>query len=63
MKYELRAMEGQGSGSIVNIASTYGHKTAAGAGRPPLRKEVIDLQPTDTLLPVVEVHATPLPHN
>jgi NAD(P)-dependent dehydrogenase (short-subunit alcohol dehydrogenase family) len=31
MKYELRAMEGQGSGSIVNIASTYGHKAAAGA--------------------------------
>lgn len=32
MKYELRAMEGQGSGSIVNIASTFGHKAAAGAG-------------------------------
>jgi NAD(P)-dependent dehydrogenase (short-subunit alcohol dehydrogenase family) len=31
MKHELRAMEGQGSGSIVNIASTYGHKAAAGA--------------------------------
>ena len=31
MKYELRAMEGQGSGSIVNIASTFGHKAAAGA--------------------------------
>jgi NAD(P)-dependent dehydrogenase (short-subunit alcohol dehydrogenase family) len=31
MKYELRAMAGQGSGSIVNIASTYGHKAAAGA--------------------------------
>jgi NAD(P)-dependent dehydrogenase (short-subunit alcohol dehydrogenase family) len=31
MKYELRAMEGQGSGSIVNIASAYGHKAAAGA--------------------------------
>ena len=31
MKYELAAMAGQGSGSIVNIASTYGHKAAAGA--------------------------------
>src|ERR1700742_2942235 len=31
MKHEIRAMSGQGSGSIVNIASTYGHKAAAGA--------------------------------
>ncbi len=31
MKYELRAMAGQGSGSIVNIASTDGHKAADGA--------------------------------
>src|SRR6201988_2621241 len=31
MKYELRAMAGQGSGSIVNIASAYGHKADAGA--------------------------------
>jgi NAD(P)-dependent dehydrogenase (short-subunit alcohol dehydrogenase family) len=31
MKHELRAMEGQGSGSVVNIASTFGHKAAAGA--------------------------------
>jgi NAD(P)-dependent dehydrogenase (short-subunit alcohol dehydrogenase family) len=31
MKYELRAMAGQDSGSIVNIASTYGHRAAAGA--------------------------------
>jgi NAD(P)-dependent dehydrogenase (short-subunit alcohol dehydrogenase family) len=31
MKHELRAMEGQSSGSIVNIASTYGHKAVAGA--------------------------------
>jgi NAD(P)-dependent dehydrogenase (short-subunit alcohol dehydrogenase family) len=30
MKHELRAMADQGSGSIVNIASTYGHKAAAG---------------------------------
>ena len=31
MKHELRVMSGQGSGSIVNITSTYGHKAAAGA--------------------------------
>ena len=31
MKHELRGMAGQGSGSIVNITSTYGHKAAAGA--------------------------------
>jgi NAD(P)-dependent dehydrogenase (short-subunit alcohol dehydrogenase family) len=31
MKHELRVMAGQGSGSIVNITSTYGHKAAAGA--------------------------------
>jgi NAD(P)-dependent dehydrogenase (short-subunit alcohol dehydrogenase family) len=31
MKHELRVMTGQGSGSIVNISSTYGHKAAAGA--------------------------------
>ena len=31
MKHELRAMAGQDSGSIVNIASTYGHRAAAGA--------------------------------
>jgi NAD(P)-dependent dehydrogenase (short-subunit alcohol dehydrogenase family) len=31
MKHELRVMEGQGSGSIINISSTYGHEGAAGA--------------------------------
>jgi NAD(P)-dependent dehydrogenase (short-subunit alcohol dehydrogenase family) len=31
MKHELRVMAGQGSGSIINITSTYGHKAAAGA--------------------------------
>src|SRR5580704_13601947 len=31
MKHEVRAMQEQGSGSIINISSTYGHKGAAGA--------------------------------
>jgi NAD(P)-dependent dehydrogenase (short-subunit alcohol dehydrogenase family) len=31
MKHEVRAMRGQGSGSIINISSTYGHEAAAGA--------------------------------
>src|SRR5260221_3620823 len=31
MKHEVRAMLAQGSGSIINISSTYGHAGAAGA--------------------------------
>ncbi|MCW3064757.1 MAG: transporter [Solirubrobacterales bacterium] len=31
IKHEARAMQEQGSGSIVNISSTYGHEGAAGA--------------------------------
>jgi NAD(P)-dependent dehydrogenase (short-subunit alcohol dehydrogenase family) len=31
LKHELRVMQAQGSGSIVNISSTYGHEGAAGA--------------------------------
>jgi NAD(P)-dependent dehydrogenase (short-subunit alcohol dehydrogenase family) len=31
MKYELRVMQPQGHGSIINISSTYGHRGAAGA--------------------------------
>src|ERR1700687_5139475 len=31
MKHEGRVMKGQGSGSIINISSTYGHEGAAGA--------------------------------
>src|ERR1700692_3540348 len=30
MKHEVRVMQGQRSGSIVNISSTYGHEGAAG---------------------------------
>jgi NAD(P)-dependent dehydrogenase (short-subunit alcohol dehydrogenase family) len=31
MKHEVRIMQRQGSGSIINISSTYGHEAAAGA--------------------------------
>ena len=31
MKHEVRAMQAQGSGSIINISSTYGHEGVAGA--------------------------------
>ncbi|HEX3367542.1 glucose 1-dehydrogenase [Phenylobacterium sp.] len=31
IKHEVRAMQAQGSGNIINISSTYGHEGAAGA--------------------------------
>jgi NAD(P)-dependent dehydrogenase (short-subunit alcohol dehydrogenase family) len=33
MKHELRVMQAQGSGSIINISSTYGHLVVSVAGR------------------------------
>src|SRR6202171_2975133 len=30
MKHEVRVMKGHGSGSIINVSSTYGHEGAAG---------------------------------
>src|ERR1700682_2306391 len=30
MKHEVRVMQGHGSGSIINVSSTYGHEGAAG---------------------------------
>ena len=35
LKHEVRVMQGQGSGSIINISSTYGHEGAAGASSMP----------------------------
>jgi NAD(P)-dependent dehydrogenase (short-subunit alcohol dehydrogenase family) len=34
IKHEVRAMQAQGSGSIINISSTYGHEGASGASTP-----------------------------
>jgi NAD(P)-dependent dehydrogenase (short-subunit alcohol dehydrogenase family) len=42
MKHELRVMQAQGSGSIVNISSTYGHEGAAGASIYPASKHAVE---------------------
>ena len=34
LKHEVRVMQGQGSGSIINISSTYRHEGAAGVCLP-----------------------------
>jgi NAD(P)-dependent dehydrogenase (short-subunit alcohol dehydrogenase family) len=46
MKHEVRAMQAQGSGSIINISSTYGHEGAAGASG--IRVNAVAPGPTDT---------------
>jgi NAD(P)-dependent dehydrogenase (short-subunit alcohol dehydrogenase family) len=42
MKHELRVMQAQGRGSIVNISSTYGHKGAAGASMYAASKHAVE---------------------
>src|SRR6201991_4456183 len=42
MKHEVRAMQAQGSGSIINISSTYGHEGAAGASIYVARKHAVE---------------------
>src|ERR1700687_6492055 len=42
MKHEVRVMQGQRSGSIVNISSTYGHEGAAGASVYGGRKHAVE---------------------
>jgi NAD(P)-dependent dehydrogenase (short-subunit alcohol dehydrogenase family) len=42
MKHELRVMQPQGRGSIVNISSTYGHKGAAGASMYAASKHAVE---------------------
>src|SRR6202162_2682125 len=41
MKHEVRAMQGQGGGSIINISSTYGHEGAAGGSIYVRRKHAV----------------------
>src|SRR3989475_3082381 len=42
MKHELRVMQAQGSGSIVNISSIYGHEGAAGASVSAASKHAVE---------------------
>src|SRR5712664_713121 len=48
MKHEVRAMQAQGSGSIINISSTYGHRGAAYASIYVGAKNAVAPGPTDT---------------
>src|SRR5260370_19289061 len=45
IKHELRVMQKQGSGTIINISSTYEHEGAAGASRYVPSKHPFDLLP------------------
>ena len=42
LKHELRIMQAQGNGSIVNISSTYGHEGAAGAAMYAASKHAVE---------------------
>src|SRR6266566_1901308 len=42
MKHELRVMQAQGRGSIINISSTYGHEGAAGASVDAASKHAVE---------------------
>lgn len=42
LKHELRVMQAQGSGSIVNISSTYGHEGAGGASMYAASKHAVE---------------------
>jgi NAD(P)-dependent dehydrogenase (short-subunit alcohol dehydrogenase family) len=50
MKHELRVMQAQGNGSIVNISSTYGHEGAAGASVYAASKHAVEGMTTSAAL-------------
>src|SRR5271169_987626 len=52
MKHELRVMQAQGSGSIVNISSTYGHDGAGGASVYAASKHAVEGLTTSAALEV-----------
>jgi NAD(P)-dependent dehydrogenase (short-subunit alcohol dehydrogenase family) len=52
MKHELRVMLAQGSGSIVNVSSTYGHTGAAGASIYAASKHAVEGLTTSAALEV-----------
>jgi NAD(P)-dependent dehydrogenase (short-subunit alcohol dehydrogenase family) len=50
MKHEVRAMQAQGSGNIINISSTYGHEGAAGASIYVGAKHAVEGRPIGTVV-------------